>query len=197
MASTNEERFWNWFQSSEDRLYHIERDLGPLMAELFKELGKVNEFISFEFGPIGSDGRRDFVLSSDGASEYFSAVEALHAAAPELPRWTIVRFRQRKELGSGSMTTIANGLVETGTVRYILATEGLEASIALFVPGADRTPDMANGETARLILQEAVGEKDYGRYVVHVSVSDVTHDHYGVAKPITDLPAEFDTALKN
>ncbi len=38
----------------------------------------------------------EFVISAGGIKAAFPSVEALHAAAPKLPKWTILKFRQRR-----------------------------------------------------------------------------------------------------
>jgi hypothetical protein len=56
----------------------------------------VDKGLRFEFGPV-KDGQREFVISANGIGAVFPAVKQLVAAAPSLPKWTIIAFRQPKK----------------------------------------------------------------------------------------------------
>jgi hypothetical protein len=196
-SATREEDFWAWFQTNEDRLYNAERNGALIITDLMDELEKVNENLSFEVGPPNADHQRDFVLSADGFLRAFPAVEALHAAAPELPRWNIIKFRQREAVHGGTVVASIDGEAQSGEMRYIMTTDGGKVAISLFLPGAGNLSHDVNTYVARLHLQVLLGEEDFGRFVRQVSVWDVTDERYNVSKPIVDLPSEFDAALKN
>src|SRR6187399_703219 len=92
---SKEEKFWKWFQANEARLFDFERDQDRVFAELGPAMKKVHSNLTFEFGPK-KDGQREFVISADGIKDAFPAVIALADKAPELPRWNIIKFRQRR-----------------------------------------------------------------------------------------------------
>jgi hypothetical protein len=92
-----EQDFWKWFSRHWDEVFHLERDRDRIFAALDRELKAVNPHLTFEFS-AERNGKREFVVSADGISEAFPAVQRLVAAAPPLERWKIVAFRQRKAL---------------------------------------------------------------------------------------------------
>ena len=196
-SASKEESFWNWFQANEERLYSIGPDNAVIVEDLIQELRKVDEALAFHFGATNNDGRREFVLTVDAYLAAFPAVESLYAAAPELPRWTIVKFRQREPVDGGKVMAVVDGEIQSGEMRYIMTTKGGRAAIKLFLPGAARMPEYPNIYVARLRLIEILGEEDFATLVYAVGVSDITHEDYDVGKPIADLPGEFDAALKN
>src|SRR5215813_3394054 len=92
-----EARFWKWFQRRSERLFGFERDQDVMFEELTKELNRVNEGLTFEFGPV-ERGRREFIVSADGIKSVFPAVQKLVAAAPQMAEWEIIAFRPPKSL---------------------------------------------------------------------------------------------------
>jgi len=91
-----ERDFWRWFAANEDRLFHFERDQEAVFDELSREMARVDRHLTFEFSPVRDDGAREFVISAGGIVDAFHAVEALFEAARDLPRWTFVKYRQRR-----------------------------------------------------------------------------------------------------
>jgi len=94
--SSPEETFWIWFQNNQDDLYNFERDREAVFDRLSEAMIRVHPDLTFEFGPILEDGRREFIISAAGIKEAFSSVEQLHTAAPELEKWIVLKFRQRR-----------------------------------------------------------------------------------------------------
>ena len=90
-----EEQFWKWFESHTDSLMNLRRNHTKVIEGLGVELSKVSEGLTFQVGPKESYGR-EFVVSADGMPERFSSVIRLVGAAPALPGWKIVAFRQPK-----------------------------------------------------------------------------------------------------
>jgi len=95
MTHTPEDQFWKWFETNSNSLKNLKRNHTRLIERLHSELAKVREGLTFEIGSKESRGR-DFVVSADGIPERFSSVVRLVGAAPSLPGWRIVPFRQPK-----------------------------------------------------------------------------------------------------
>jgi hypothetical protein len=95
VTNTPEDQFWKWFESNSNSLQNLKRNHTRLIERLHAELSKVGEGLTFEIGSKESHGR-DFVVSADGIRERFSSVVRLVGAAPSLPGWRIVAFRQPK-----------------------------------------------------------------------------------------------------
>ena len=159
------ERFWEWFQRNSERLGHFEADPESLFAELSGELARVHKGLTFEIGPEEA-GRREFVISADGIRQVFPAVERLVAAAPPLPGWAVVAFRQPKSLD----VSIQIGDYQLGAedVWFSAAPEGNRTALRLYVRGYTAENRKLLGQAAFLLLDSALGE-----YVVETRVGAI------------------------
>lgn len=90
-----EDEFWKWFESNSNSLKNLKRNHTKIIESLHSELSKVSEGLTFEIGSKEAYGN-DFIVSADGIPERFSSVVRLAGAAPSLPGWRIVAFRQPK-----------------------------------------------------------------------------------------------------
>ena len=93
---TKEQAFWKWFEKNQEDLFHFEKNREAVFDRLAKALKKVHDDLTFEFSPVRENGTREFVISAGGIKTAFPSVEALHASAPKLPKWTILKYRQRR-----------------------------------------------------------------------------------------------------
>ena len=156
-ASEAEMKFWSWFAANEARLYYFERNQEAVFDELARQLERVHPDLTFEFGPE-VNGARDFVVSAGGIKADFSAVEALVAEAPKLPKWRVIAFRPRRtplhdvEFGSVS--------VKAREVRFSLIRHGGKTGVLLFLPGYSEAAKTAYSQIGYLLLDEALGEYD-------------------------------------
>jgi hypothetical protein len=89
--------FWNWFEQNSELIFSFEADAENIFTLLENELGKVDENLTFEFGPI-ENNKREFIISADGIKDSFNEVENLYDQKPELENWIIIKFRQRKDM---------------------------------------------------------------------------------------------------
>ncbi|GAB3283614.1 hypothetical protein GCM10027449_26810 [Sinomonas notoginsengisoli] len=157
-----EQQFWAWFASNEDDLFAFEADPGARSAQLGAALRQVHPGLTFEFGPVeevpGHGPRRDFVISADGIRSAFPAVQALHAAAPDLPRWRVLKFRPRRRT---IMTVVFGGhAIEPDALRFAVSPDHGKVGITAYVPGlTDATRD-SMVPVVFLILDQALGEFD-------------------------------------
>jgi hypothetical protein len=62
--------------------------------ELKLRLNKINEDLTFEFGPISENKQREFIISDDGIKKSFPDVIKLVKEAPKLSNFKIIAFRQ-------------------------------------------------------------------------------------------------------
>ena len=94
--NTKEGVFWKWFIKNQEEIYTLEKDREVVFDRLSKELHKVHEELTFEFSPVLGDGTREFVISAGGVKDAFPMVESLANLAPNLKKWTIVKYCQRR-----------------------------------------------------------------------------------------------------
>jgi hypothetical protein len=179
--------FWKWFQKNEATLFDFERDQAAVFDRLAVEMHKVHPSLTFEFGPK-QDGRREFVISADGIRDAFPKVESLASAAPTLPRWTVIRFRPRRE-----PTDIQyNGMtVKASTVSVGIQPDGAKVGLTVFIPGYSEPEGRTFGSIAFLFLDQALGELDVETRVGNVDVR-APLPALSDAVPLSELPRTFD-----
>lgn len=159
-------------------------------------MGEVNPDLTFEFGPI-QDGRREFVISAAGIKSAFPAVEALYAAAPKLERWVILKYRQRRRPIND--LDFADTKVRARDVRYVLFKDNErpgKVGILLYLDGYREEERAAKwAQIGYLFLDEALGEFDVETKVGGVAFLPYGARHFEQARPLPDLPEEFDRYL--
>lgn len=152
-----EERFWKWFESNSNSLMRIKRNQNKILESLQSELSKVCEGLTFEISSKTSSGR-EFVISADGMRARFSPVLRLVGAAPNLPGWRIIAFRQPK----GTHFTIEFGSqkLSLDEVWFTATPNAYLLDLTFYVKGlARRNKDLIMGATF-IALDTALGEFD-------------------------------------
>jgi hypothetical protein len=185
-----EVEFWQWFQQHDERLFEFERDQERTFDELTAEMHKVHPSLTFEFGPKHG-GRREFVISADGIRDAFPKVESLYAAAPPLPRWKVLKFRQRHspfDIQYGDLDVKAN------TVLVALKRHGPKVDLIVYLPGYVAARHETYTGIAYLFLDQALGEYDVETRVDGIGVRPMSTDARD-AFSLDRLPAAFDAAL--
>lgn len=89
-------RFWDWFSTHEAEYRGLD-DAGACpqtRLEAFEAvLHTVDPGLGFEVGTAG-DGLHELVISADGDPDAFDSVRRVVAAAPSIPGWRVLAFRQ-------------------------------------------------------------------------------------------------------
>lgn len=185
-----ERDFWQWFARNDDRLFHFERDQEAVFDELNRAMERVHPDLTFEFGPVMENGKREFVISAGGIVNAFVAVEALSDAAPGLERWDIVKYRQRRfplsDITFGARTIVA------ADVHYQLFKDGAKIGIIVFFDGYNDDERDIFGNIGFLYLDGALGEYDIETKVGFIEFHGRDSEHFDGARPISELPAHFD-----
>jgi hypothetical protein len=190
--STPEGDFWKWFQNNEAALFDFEKNQDRIFGQLAAELHKIDANLTFEFSSI-ENGRREFIISADGIREAFPKVEKLYAAAPNLPRWKIIKFRPRRE----PSTISYNGTkVDVDAVRIEVRPHGQKIDVTVFLPGYTKDTESTFGSIAFLFLDQALGEYDVETRVGVVDVKSIA-DASAKAISVQALPKVFDSLVVN
>jgi hypothetical protein len=184
---TREESFWHWFQKNEDALFHFEQDREGIFSGLTSEMHKVNPSLTFEFGPE-VDNRREFTISADGIKQAFPEVEALYAAAPSLPRWKFIKFRQRHALSEISYKGIT---VKPQSVALRVVPGGAVVDITVFMKGYTQAAQETYTGIAFLFLDQALGEYDVETRVGQIRVDSISKAPAQTSS-LQDLPTTVD-----
>lgn len=191
-GASKEQRFWKWFTKNEARLFRFEDDQESVFSELGERLRAVHPDLAFEFGPVRPDGKRDFVISADGLLRAFDAVESLAAEAPRLDRWSWIKFRQRG--GPHVEFTFDEITVNTEQVCYGMTPRGDNVDVTIYFRDYRQEPHAIYEQSAFLILDHLLGEFDVVTRVAYVR-AEAEQPAALDAKPLCELPAEFDGYL--
>src|ERR1700688_4193050 len=168
--ATPEQDFWKWFQTNEESLFDFERDQERTFDRLEVEMHKLNPSLTFEFGPK-ENGRREFTISADGIRKAFPEVEALYAAAPSLPRWKFIKFRQRQKPSNVSYGGVS---VQAASVAVEVKPNGKMADIVVFIPGYTEAAHKTFASIAFLLLDQSLGEYDVETRVGEIRVESAS-----------------------
>jgi len=189
-GGTPESKFWNWFTKNQDMIFNFEKDTETVFDKLSFQMNKVNPELTFEFGPIKTSGKREFVISAGGIKSAFSSVESLFGAAPESEKWIFVKYRQRRsplnDLEYGGISIAAND------VHYQLYKDGDKLGIIIFLDGYDESQHNLYGHLGFLFLDEALGEYDIETKVGFIEFHNRESEQYDGALPLSELAGAFD-----
>jgi hypothetical protein len=189
---SKEAQFWKWFQKNEDTVFHFEKDRERVFDQLGTALQAVNPDLTFEFGPVTSDGKREFVISAGGIKSAFPAVEAVAQSAPPLPRWIIVKYRQRRN----PINNLEYGgkKVRSAEVKYLLFRDDKpgKVGVMVFIPGYTEAERPTYGQIGYLFLDEALGEYDVEMRVGAIVFAGQDSKYFPQGHALSDLGADFD-----
>lgn len=166
-----------------------------IFDEVGTEMRKVNDCLTFEFSPVLPDGKREFVISAGGIKAAFPAVEALYNKAPNLKRWTWVKYRPRRIPIND--IEYADKKISSSDVHYILAKDGAKVGIVLFFDDYDEKEKTKFGQIGYLFLDEALGEYAVETQVGFIEMHSRESKYYSHAYPLKDLPGHFDEYWAN
>ncbi len=190
-GATPETRFWKWFQKNEDVLFHFEKNRELVFDELAVEMRKVNQDLTFEFGPVTEGSKREFVISAGGIKTAFPQVESLIASAPELEKWILVKYRQRgypvNDLEYGGV------FVAASDVHFQMFKDGEKVGIVLFLAGQNEAQRDTYANIGYLMLDEALGEFDIETNVGFIEFHNRDSEYFEGARFLSELPEVFDS----
>lgn len=188
---SKEELFWKWFTASSRQLMAVKTAREPICDELHRRLKSIEKNLVFLFGPV-KDGRREFIVSADGIRAAFPAVQALVAAAPDVPGWKIIAFRPA--------TGVFGGLDFGGrrftqddfwfTAHLGIGPRGPGIGLTIYVRGLTKQKDDPALSAAFIMLDHALGE-----YVVETKLGALSFEQLPVdplghgLRPFAELPA--------
>jgi len=184
---TREQNFWQWFVEHESEVFNFELDRERIFDELMSQLNKIDENLTFEFGPKGV--RREFILSADGIKSAFPAVVALVNVAPTLDRWQVIAFRPRRTPPNG--VEIGDKRIDPENVEFTLLDNGTTAGIQLFIPGLQKEEAVWK-QIGYLLLDEALGEYDVEARLGPIEMLATDAQTEWERRPLAELPSAFD-----
>ncbi len=148
--------FWSWFTAHQASF----RDPGHLdPAEydaLTAQVRTIEPDLIAELGqtPIGGSL---LVISADGLQSAFPAVKATVAAAPRIPDWQVVAFRQ-PDAAPDWQLQLSGLTVSCADVRVQWRGTAAHADVDVWMPLPPETPTDTLGQFGFLALDQAIGE---------------------------------------
>ena len=191
-SDSKEATFWNWFQKNENRIFLFEKDRERVFDDLAAAMKKVNPDLTFEFSPILSDGRREFVISAGGIKGAFPTVEKLYSSAPKMDRWIFVKFRPRRKPIHD--LEFSGKKVQASDVHYLLFRDNdpTKVGVMIFLDGYRDEQKMTFGQIGYLFLDEALGEYDVEMKLGAIVFQARDSKHFEKARQLDELPKDFD-----
>jgi hypothetical protein len=170
--STRASAFWDWFVAHEQGFHaavarwFVQRDdeaATETMMEALElvndELRRVHPALAVNFGPDVGDGRHELVITVEGDREGMPAADVVVAAAPELGRWKLLKYKPA--IGNEELAVNYHGVDLTAKdVFCIVEQVDGEIMVILLIPGLgedeDRDQDLQGG--ALVLLDGLIGE---------------------------------------
>ncbi|HEY1551081.1 MAG TPA: hypothetical protein VGG28_24800 [Kofleriaceae bacterium] len=184
-AAPHADRFWPFFVAHADQLRA--EPLEPAMDQLQSALEVDHHGVIAELASLRDD--RTLVLTADGDRAAFPDVQALYAARPTVPHWTIVAFRQRDPARPLVAITSGSGATfDPNPIRYVAdRTSDGKLDVALFVPGYTER----DAKLVYIALDHLVGEYDVETKLASIAIAPLDKAP-AMAKPIAELPSDVD-----
>ncbi len=191
-------RFWRWFQANGDRLrvalYGKDEALREdASAELREATEQVAPGVNLEIGRGPEGGPHELVVSADGKLDHVDTVKDFVEAAPSLPGWEVVAFRQRMEIGESIEIRIGDQSVSPEDIWFRVSEDDFGLEVTLHVRGlTDANRDM-RGLGASLLAEHAVGERDTLTLLNSLHIEPLPKDPAAKGlRPFRELVAVFD-----
>jgi hypothetical protein len=181
---TKEQKFWDWFSSRSDQYLDFEKNQDRLFDNLKLQLNKINGDLTFEFGPVSSNHRREFVISADGIKKSFPDVINLVNSAPVLDHFEIVAFRQ-PHLGF-TQISFKDIQIDLKDVFFRYGKDNGKIGIELNIRNYQENNDW--GAAAFILLDNILGEYDTEMNLSWIERKKLDELEILKLLPITDLP---------
>ena len=184
---TQADKFWDWFLGNREIVEQLFVSDPPAAVRMIeKPFRAAAPRLVFETSPHAK--RKEFVVSADGYAERFEEVIAFTKAAPEIPGWKVIAFRQPDNLAGadykGAHLDRKNVFVEAD-----LSPEGF-VDLILYLP---YTPGTNSGDiegASILLLDSCLGEYVAAKRIRHVDFVDIARKP-NVALPLDSLRNYF------
>ncbi len=154
-----ESRFWTWFNSHQSTYAQLDpTNLEDWFATLGEKLSEIDEDLVFELSSAPEHGKHMLVISGDGMRRAFPAVVSLVDAAPDLPDWEIVAFRQPNQMDAFSVD-IADFRLTPGDVKFSFTPIEAGLELHLYIHNYDRNQPH-HYLACMILLESLLGEND-------------------------------------
>ncbi len=163
--------FWKWFLEHEDKFFNYEQYHTDLLEETLEKLKDIQENLVFEIGPE-IDGKRELILSANGLKEGFASVIELVKSAPELDRWIVVPFRQKKQ-NLDIQIQIEDITLSPEDIFFTYNNSAKKLDIDLYIAGIDEE-DERIFHVVLILLDSVIGEYDVEMKIEKIDIHPLT-----------------------
>jgi len=188
--------FWKWFENNEEHLYtyKFEEGAAEIIDLVDKQITLIDDDLVFEFS-ANLEGKREFVISAGGIRKLIPVVQRIVEAAPDLPRWEIIPFRQRRE-SFHSVRFQDGSRLEPESIIVSLEPDRGRIGITIFIEGLSKKNYNTYGQIGFLMLDQALGEYDVMTKVGFVEFKKMSKKSKITIYPITEMAKPFDDMYK-
>jgi hypothetical protein len=184
-----------WFSDNSLNLSHCHSPpgLNPYDDELDYRIHRVDPHLYCTIGDAQSDGSRMLTISPDNDRGAYPIAERVVAEAPNLKNWHVVACEQRQPLSDCVSVGYATW-VRTRNILFVIKDGGRKAKIELYLKRDE--PRLGREESMDLperVIGASLGERDYMFLVGTIDVFSGDTKIPSMARPISALPAEFDS----
>lgn len=198
--------FWAWFSLHHADLSAMADPNAPIFPEIGQHIKAINRALVFEIGPAPA-GEKEFAVSADGKEALFPLVEKIVAAAPAVPGWKIVAFRQKTPPSLLREMAISAQPAEDGKVvpgsdsmgvavkdmRFSIQKVGGKANVTIFIK--DFREDGPQSHMAEMMLHQAVGEYDFVKKLDAIEFKSDSSPEAKDARPFEELGEALDKLI--
>ena len=187
------EEFWAWFLSPDGQTTVAEtasqsQRAQAAISKIGDMLHKVNSDLSWGMVPPSQDNPGRFEVSAGGIRSVIPAVLAVVEAAPQLPNWHVVAFKQPVE---DIQLIYAGQEIDSSTVTcQEVGRNGELIDLNVYVPLPVDAPKKLIGEIGFIVLDHTLGE-----YVVMTKIGALNFDYTINAPPTVMLVKELAAKL--
>jgi len=196
LLKTKEQKFWDWFSERSGQYFDFEIDQEKLFRGLKLRLNKINEDLTFEFGPISESNQRELIISADGIKKSFPDVIKLVKAAPEFLNFKIIAFRQPHL--DFTQINYKDIQLEFKDVFFRYGKDSGKIGIELNIRGYQDNNDW--GTASFILLDTILGEYDTEMNLSWIDRKELNESELLKLLPITDLPkimADYKREIQN
>ncbi len=144
----------------------------------------------FEISPE-FESKREFIISANGLKEAFASVIELAKSAPEMDRWIITPFRQRKT-NLDIEIEIEDILLSPEDIFFTHEHSGHKVNVDLYIAGLD-TDDERVFHLVLLLLDNVIGEYDVEMKLEQIDIHPLSEvEDATKIYPLKELPGIID-----
>lgn len=173
MFSSKYTKFWKWFQTHEDEIFHFESNQDEVFDKLTRRLQRIHSDLVFEFSSV-SNGKREFTVSAGGIRAVFPEVTKLVREAPAFSRWQVIAFRQRQDIPN---IRCGDKELDRDALYFDYVPADGKIDLTVFIPGmstASKEEIVGLKTIGYLTLDSLIGEFDVETKIAGIELVDTS-----------------------